>query len=248
MEEEDYPQTFNEFINRFKSEEDCVDYIAKLRWPNGFVCPNCQSSKAWDTKRRLKHCSICGHQTSITAGTVFQNTRKPLRLWFYVMWWVVSQKTGASAKNMKDVMGFGSYKTAWAWLQKLRRIMVCPGRNLLKGNVEVDETYIGGEEEGTKGRKMVKKALVAVAVELVSSKKLGRVRFRYIQDASSDSLVPFVKDNIEKGSIVTTDGWKGYSTLGKIGYHHEIKTIAGSGKKSTDLLPNVHLVVSSNSR
>lgn len=243
MTEEDYPKTFEEFIDRFQSEDDCIDYIKRLRWPNGFVCPRCQCAKAWKTSRYLMHCARCGHQTSITAGTLFQKTRKPLRIWFHVMWWMMSQKTGASAKNLKDAMGFGSYKTAWAWLHKFRRAMIRSGRDRLNGVVEIDETYIGGEEEGTKGRQIVKKALVVIAVN-VEERKLGRVRFRCIPDASAESLVPFVQDYVEPGSTTITDGWKGYAPLGKCGYRHKVRKIAGSGEKASELLPHVHLVVS----
>lgn len=243
MDQEDYPINFEEFIVRFTTEDNCYDYIASLRWPNGFICPRCQSTKAWKTDRKLMHCANCGRQTSITAGTLFQGTRKPLRLWFHVMWWVMSQKTGASAKNLTHTMGFRRYETAWTWLHKFRRVMIRPGRNRLCGTVEVDETYIGGEEEGTRGRKIVKKALIVIAVE-VEIGKLGRVRFRQIPDASADSLIPFVQDNVEPGSVVITDGWRGYSSLGKIGYHHEVRKIAQSGKNASELLPHVHLVFS----
>jgi len=243
MQYEDYPKNFEEFIERFKTEDDCFDYIAKLRWPNGFVCPKCNSNKAWKTKMNLFRCSNCEHETSVIAGTVFQGTRKPLRLWFHVMWWVVSQKSGASAQSLKDIMGFKRYGTTWTWLHKLRRIMIRPGRDRLKETVEVDETYIGGEEEGNRGRKIVKKALVAVAVEEVDN-KLGRVRFRCIPDASAKSLIPFIEDNVEPGSVVKTDGWKGYSSVRQKGYDHVIHKIARSEKEASELLPNVSLVVS----
>lgn len=240
---EDYPTTFEELIDRFHREEDCVDYIRRIRWPNGFRCPRCQCSESWATARGLLHCRRCGHQTSVTAGTVFQDTRKPLRLWFHVMWWVMSQKTGASAQNLKDAMGFGSYKTAWAWLQKLRRVMIRPGRDRLLGTVEVDETYIGQEAGGTKGRRVVDRALVAVAVECGSG-RLGRVRFRCVPDASEESLVPFVVDNTEPGSVVITDGWKSYSCLGQKGYHHQVRPIGNIEEAAAELLPHVHLVIS----
>jgi len=123
----DYPEKFEDFLEWFATEEDCVEYIVRLRWPEGFRCPKCNAEKAWPTAKGLMHCSSCGHQTSVTAGTVFQGTRKSLRLWFHVMWWVVSQKTGCSALTLKNVMGFDSYETAWTWLQKLRRVMVRPG-------------------------------------------------------------------------------------------------------------------------
>lgn len=209
QEQEDYPKNFEEFIIRFATEQACYDYIASLRWPKGFRCPRCQSTKAWRTKRALMCCSDCGRQTSITAGTLFQSTRKPLRLWFHVMWWIMSQKTGASAKNLQHTMGFRRYETAWTWLHKFRRVMIRPGRVRLQGTVEVDETYIGGEEEGSKGRKIEKKALIVIAVE-VEEKRFGRIRFRQIPDASADSLVPFVKDSVKPGSVIITDGWKGY--------------------------------------
>jgi len=243
MSPEDYPRNLEEFIERFATEDDCIDYITSLRWPSGFICPRCQSTKAWKTNRNLMHCANCGRQTSITAGTLFQDTRKPLRLWFHVMWWVMSQKTGVSAKNLAHTMGFRRYETAWTWLHKLRRAMIRPGRDPLGGTIEVDETYIGGEEEGTRGRRIVKKALIVIAIE-VETGKLGRVRFRQIRDASANSLIPFVQDNVQTGSIVITDGWQGYSSLGKTGYRHKVRKIARSGKNASELLPHVHLVFS----
>lgn len=243
MEQEDYPHDFEEFITKFVTEEDCYNYIARLRWPNGFRCPRCKGKNAWRTKRVLMFCKNCGHQTSITAGTLFQGTRKPLRLWFHVMWWIMSQKNGASAKNLQQTMGFRRYETAWTWLHKFRRAMIRPGRERLFGTVEVDETYIGGEEQGSRGRKIINKALVVIAVE-VEDKKLGRVRFRQIQDASANSLVSFVKENITRGSIVVTDGWRGYSALKNEDYQHVVKNIAPSEKDASELLPHVHLVAS----
>ncbi len=244
MNQEDYPTNFEEFLERFQSEEDCQEYITKIRWPDGFTCPKCRSPNAWKTDRRLRHCSVCGHQASITAGTLFQDTRKPLRLWFHVMWMVVSQKTGASAKNLNDMMGFGSYQTIWAWLDKFRRAMIRPGRDKLKKLVEIDETFLGAKEKGAKGRTPGKKVLIVVAVEILDAKKpLGRVRFRCIPNASGDFLTPFIRENVESGSAIITDGWKGYESLEKSGYNHVKKKIKGSGKEASDLLPHVHLIV-----
>jgi len=169
-----------------------------------------------------------------------------LLLWFHIIWWVVAQKTGASANNLKDFMGFGSDETAWYWLHKLRRAMVRRGREKLSGVVEVDEAYIGGEEKGTgkQGRGADDKILVVVATECIG-KKIGRVRFQIIPDASAENLLPFVENNIERGSDVITDGWSGYAFLVKNeNYKHEKKVIAGSGKEANELLPHVHLVVS----
>jgi len=241
-EQKDYPETYEEFLEWFKTEDDCIEYIKKVRWSNGFICPKCTSSKVWKTKGGLMHCSNCGHQTSITAGTVFQGTRKPLRLWFNVIWWVMSQKTGVSALNLKNAMNFKNYETTWTWLQKLRRIMIRPAREQLNGSVEVDETYIGGPETGVVGRETESKVLVVVAVE-VREGKLGRVRFRCIKNASSEELIPFVMDNVDINSNVITDGWKGYSSLQNKGYKHEVRNISKSDKKANELLPGVHKVI-----
>lgn len=242
--EERYPKDFQEFLSQFKSEDDCWEYIFWIRWPNGYVCPNCNSGKYWLTKDKTIHCSNCEHQATVTSGTIFHKTRKPLLLWFHIMWWVVAQRTGASANNLKDFMGFGSYETAWAWLHKLRRAMVRPMRDKLKGEIEVDETYIGGVEIGNtnKGRGAKTKILVVVATECIG-KQIGRVRFQIIDDASTDNLSKFINENIEEGSTVITDGWSSYSFLANsTKYRFEKKVISGSGKKAHELLPHVHLV------
>ena len=177
------------------------------------------------------------------AGTVFEDSRKPLRLWFHVMWLLMAQKTGVSAKNLCDTYGFGSYQTAWGWLQKLRNVMIRHGREQLSGQVEVDEAYIGGKEEGSVGRNPLSaKILIVVAVEFKDT-RLGRVRFRCIPDATSQSLTAFVKDNVEPGTVVVTDGWQGYSGLNDAGYPRH-KKIAPSKKESASTLPRVHLVIS----
>lgn len=188
------------------------------------------------------HCRTCEHQTSVTAGTIFHRTRKPLRLWFQMIWWVTSQKNGASAVGLQRVLGLGSYKTAWAWLHKLRRAMVRPGRDRLTGEVEVDETFVGGVEEGGKGRRHVgQKALVAVAAE-VRGAAIGRIRLQRVRDSSADSLVGFVKQAVEPGSVVVSDGWPSYVGLRGAGYVHRPRV--RSGKHADTLLPHVHLVAS----
>ena len=139
---EDYPRNLAEFEARFANEQACRDYLCQLRWPEGFRCPRCGHDKAWAVRTALLECASCGHQASATAGTIFQDTRKPLQSWFRAMWWLTSQKNGVSALGLQRVLGLGSYKTAWTWLHKLRRAMVRPGRDRLCGRVEVDETYL----------------------------------------------------------------------------------------------------------
>ena len=239
---EDDPRSLTEFETRLSTEQACREYLCQLRWPEGFACPRCGGRKVWPTERNLFVCAACGYHASVTSGTIFENTRKPLMLWFRAMWWRTSLKTGASALGMQRVLGLGSYETAWTWLHKLRRAMVRPGRDGLSGRVEVDETDLGALEEGLLGRKTEKKALVVVAAQ-EDGKGTGRVRLRRIQDASASSLEPFVEESIAPGSVVHTDGWKGYAGLKKKGYQHEVTVLAGRREAPFDLLPRVHPVV-----
>jgi transposase-like protein len=159
------------------------------------------------------------------------------------MWWVSTQKNGASALGLQRVLGLRSYETAWTWLHKFRRAMVRPGRDLLSGRVEVDEAYVGGEEEGLPGRLNLKKALVVVAAQ-EDGPGIGRIRMRQVIDASAASLVPFVHDSVAPGSTVHTDGWRGYAPLLRQGYDHEVTVVTGRKKPPSELLPRVHLVIS----
>ena len=240
---EDYPRSLTEFEARFSTEASCREYLFELRWPNGFRCPRCGHHKAWPTGSTLFECAECGYKASVIAGTIFQDTHKPLALWFRAIWWVTSQKTGASALGLQRVLGLGSYKTAWAWLHKLRRAMVRPGRDRLYGTVEVDETYWGGLEEGVRGRKTAKKTLIVVAAQ-EDGRGIGRIRMKCIPDASSQSLHPFVEESIEPGSVIHTDGWDGYSGLETKGYVHQATIIGKRKESASDLLPRVHRVVS----
>ena len=228
-----------EFERRFATDEACRDYLGSLRWPAGFVCPRCPGRSAWRMGRGLWLCGDCRHQASVTAGTVFQDSHVPLTLWFRAMWQVASQKHGASALGLQRVLGLGSYKTAWALLHKLRRAMVRPGRDRLRGVVEVDETYWGGEEEGVIGRKTARKALIAVAAEEVGQ-NIGRIRLRRIATADRASLHGFIGEAIELGSTVRTDGLNAYQALQ--GYVHKPQ-IQRRQPEGVHLLPRVHRVV-----
>ena len=191
----------------------------------------------------LFQCGGCRHQTSATAGTIFQDTRKPLVMWFRAMWYVTSQKNGASALGLQRVLGLGSYETAWTWLHKLRRAMVRPDRDRLNGWVEVDETLVGGLEEGVAGRQTETKVLVVIAAQ-ADGPGIGRIRMRMTEDASADSLHPFVQDCIEPGSTIHTDGWQGYAGLERKGYPRELTVLRGRRKEASKLMPRVHRVAS----
>src|SRR3990170_6926343 len=238
---EDYPRTLRELESRFATEQACREYLARLRWPQGFTCLACRGTEAWSTGRRLWMCAACGHQVSVTAGTIFQDTRTPLTLWFRAIWWVVSQKNGASALGMQRVLGLGSYRTAWTWIHKLRRAMVRPGREKLSEEVEVDETYYGGEKPGKRGRGAEGKALIIIAVE-DKGVGVGRIRLKQVPDASADSLSPFIQENIESGSTIHTDAWRGYNQLTRLGYKHNVTNQRSSVGENP--LPLVHQIAS----
>ena len=240
---EEYPRNLNEFDTWFANEEACRDYLFRLRWPEGFRCPRCGGQQFWVVRSALMQCRQCDRQTSVTAGTIFQDTRKPLVDWFRAMYWVASQKNGASALGLQRVLGLGSYKTAWTWLHKFRRAMVRPGRDRLTGWVEVDETYLGGLEEGARGRQTERKSLIVIAAQ-ADGPGIGRIRMKRIPEASADYLMEFTKEAIELGTTVHTDGWIGYDPLKKLGYPHEITFLKSQKRTASELMPRVHRVAS----
>jgi transposase-like protein/ribosomal protein L37AE/L43A len=238
---EDYPRNLLEFEQRFATDQACRDYLAKLRWPDGFVCPRCGGRRAWPTRRGLWVCADCQYQASVTAGTIFQDTRKPLTLWFRVMWWVTTQKNGASALGLQRELGLKTYWTAWTWLHKLRRAMVRPGRDRLSGRVEVDETYIGGPEEGVIGRLAHDKALVLVAAQEDGS-RIGRIRLQRVTALTKASVRRFVEQAVEPGSVLRTDGLNVYQGLA--GYDHQPVIVKNQAADASTVLPRVHRVAS----
>ena len=239
---EDFPRTVMELERKFSSEEACREFLATLRWPNGFACPRCRSGTSWATSRGRRVCAACGYQATVTAGTIFEGTRIGLPVWFRAIWWMTSQKNGVSAMGLQRILGLGSYETAWTWLHKLRRAMVRPGRDRLNGRVEVDETYLGGLEEGVRGRKTRTKALIVVAAQ-EDGKGIGRIRMRRVADASAANLHRFVLESVELGSTVHTDGWDGYVGLQAKGYRHDVTVLRGRKESASDLLPRVNLVI-----
>lgn len=233
-----------EFQEQFATEAACLDYLAASRWPEGFVCPGCGGRSAWVLERRhLWQCSECALQTSVTAGTVMHKTRTPLRMWFWAAYLVATHHPGISAKQLQRQLGLSRYETAWLILQKLRRAMVAPEREPLKDEVEVDEFFLGGLEEGRKGgRQRGKKVLVGVAVE-VRDRGSGRLRLRVLDDASAVSLHGFVKATTAADAIVHTDGWQGYAGLTKLGYGHRPRS-QRAVQPGEQLLPRAHRAVS----
>ena len=241
---EDYPKTLLDLERRFATDDACREYLFRLRWSDGFECPRCSGASAWPASRGRIICRSCRHQTSVTAGTVFENTRKPLTLWFRAIWYVTSQKNGASAANIQQILGLGSYQTAWTWLHKLRRAMIRPGREKLSGVVEVDETFVGGEDPKD-GTWIEQKALVVVGAE-ENGAGIGRIRLATIPAATRKNLHRFLKDSIEPGSAIHTDGKPAYIGIENFGYKHKQTVLSRQKAKNaaSKLLPRVHRVAS----
>jgi len=244
----DYPRDWSQFLNWFATEEACVAYLAGLRWPDSFVCSRCGTAAPPGRASRARLiCRTCRHQSSVTAGTLFDKTRTPLTVWLGAAWYVTNQKQGVSALGLQRVLGLSSYQTAWAILHRLRRAMVRPGREHLKGNVEVDETYLAiterGKPKSAVGRKShTTKTLVAIAVEILEPKGFGRIRLRRIPLDSERYLLPFVRDAVALGSTVHTDGSPAYRSLAQQGYLHERHVMSGSSSPAHASMPGVHRV------
>jgi len=243
-----YPRSAGEFRSWFATDADCLDYLDWLRWPEGFVCPRCGHPGGWLVADGRYKCASCGGRMSVTAGTLFDRRRTPLTVWFEACWLFASGKDGMSALSLKRTLEIGSYPTAWAMLHRLRSVLVRPGRDRLTGTVEVDETYIGGEEPGLRGgRARGKKVLVGIAVEVTEPRGFGRCRMQILTDASAATLHPFVSAHVQPRSKVITDGWPGYRGIDKLGYLHEPRSQRAARRRGEDidgLLPGVHRMAS----
>lgn len=245
---QDYPRTWSQFMDWFHSEQACLDYLERLRWPTQFGCPSCGVIGApRKTSRNRLVCQGCKHQASVTAGTIFDKTRTQLTVWFAAAWYITNQKQGVSALGLQRVLGLGSYQTAWTMLHRFRRAMVRPGRDLLDGLVEVDETYIAIGDKAVpaslKKRKYhTTKSLVVIGVEMLEPKGFGRIRLRRIADTSESEVMPFVKDVVQAGATVHTDGSAAYRNLTEEGYLHQRSVMHGSDTPAHTSMPGVHRV------
>ena len=246
----DYPRNWNEFLDWFGSEEACLAYLEGLRWPQGFVCPNCgvMAAASRASRGRLL-CKDCGHQSTVTAGTIFDKTRTPLRVWLAGAWYLTNQKLGVSALGLQRVLGLGSYQTAWTMLHRFRKAMVRRDRELLHGQVEVDETYLAITDREApisppKRKSNTSKVLVAVAVEMLQPKGFGRIRLQRIDNDSDACVVPFVQATIKPGAQVITDGSAAYRSLNSLGYQHKRIVMLGSEVVAHVSMPGVHRVAS----
>lgn len=227
-----FPKTLREFRERFAEEADCYDYLVQSRWPEGISCPRCQGRQFWRRSRRWLHqCRACGFEVSPTAGTLLQDSHMPIREWFWTAYLVTTHTPGLSAKQLQRQLGC-SYKTAWYMLHRLRRAMVNQERSPLRGFVEADETIVGGPVKGLAGRGVVAaetKTLVLGAVEVLSwqdahgswRERAGRLRLAPAARADEESIGRFLAQNVEEGTRICTDGWRGYSQTALAAYRHE---------------------------
>jgi transposase-like protein len=239
-----YPSNYAELLSWFPDDRSCLDYLDWLRWRNGFVCPHCGATQSWVLPDGRRSCGGCRRRVSVTAGTIFHRTRTPLMVWFAAAWFVTTQKDGASAQGLQRVLGLSSYGTAWTMLHRLRTAMVRGGGELLRGDVEVDETFLGGPRPGARGRGASGKTMVIIAVEQKSPKGLGRCRMQVIPDAKAATLRTFLRANVEPWSIVLTDGLSSYPTAIGGWFTHKPTSVKGSGQPAHIPLPGVHRVAS----
>ncbi|MGP9729028.1 IS1595 family transposase [Glutamicibacter sp. AOP3-A1-12] len=241
----DYPTSLAQFRSWFPTDADCSDYLDWLRWPDGFLCPSCFSIGDWADLAGIHRCSGCGRRFSATSGTIFHRTRTPLTIWFEAAWLMTVSKQGISALSLQRTTGLGSYQSAWTMLQKFRTVMSNSHHELLSGNVEMDETYLGGKgKPEVTGRGAAGKLVVAGAIER-SGRSFGRARLQILPDAKSPSLERFIHQQIQPGSTLVTDGWRGYLKATKnAGVQHEIHNVSVSGLPAHVSLPGVHRLFS----
>jgi len=223
-----YPKTPRSFRACFPDDGACRSYLERLRWPKGPRCPKCPRAKVWAKKPPVYRCSRCGYDFTVTAGTLFADTRQPLRLWFEVIWYVAHQKKGTSARELQRIVQMANYQTAWRWLHKLRRVMAPSRPRKLNGTVEVDDITLGTRASG--------QSLVLMVVKI--SAGLGtRLHLARIANASETVLTAAVQHCVEPGTRVLTDNWRGYRGLRSNGYTHEV--VPRTPSKGQGALPRI---------
>lgn len=228
----EFPKTQEQFDNRFATEEACRAYLALCRWNGQPVCDKCGHDTVWPIKGRATYeCAKCGHQTSLTSGTLFHGTRKPLKVWFRAIFEVCVRRNGISSADLQRILGFGSYETAWTWTHKIRRAMVRKNRDKLEGCAQADETLVGG--------KGADKEIVVVAAE-----EKGRVRLTHAPGNHDDALKVVADAEIGEKTDVKTDGNPAYNnkSLGDRTHIRQVQTKAE--RQENDHLQLMHWTAS----
>lgn len=234
--------TPRQFRRRFRTERDCLRYLIKRKWPDGFRCPRCGNDRAYLIgSRKLYQCVNCRHQTSLIANTIFHKSRKPMRDWFWAIFLVATRTTGSSARQLQYDLAI-SYQTAWSWSHKIRKAMEeRDTRCTLQGVIELDETYIGGKKKsGKRGRGARSKVPVMVAVES-RPKGCGHVSLSKVEPLSSQQAKNFLHKRVLDDSIINTDGLFLYRSLAE--NFHLCQTTLGDGPRAVKIFPHVHRVI-----
>ena len=228
----DFPRTATEFEERFATEEDCRAYWIQARWGGEPACACCDSTRVWTIRDGTTfECADCGHQTSLTSGTVLEKTRKPLKVWFRAVFEISTHRTGISAKDLQRIMGFGSYKTAWTWLHKLRACLVRPEREPLGPFVQIDETLVGGK--GGPNKELV----------LVASERGGRVRLAHADNNDAGTLKSFADGQIAPDASAVTDGHAGYNAKSLGSRPHEAVVQTKAERRLGDAVQGCHRTI-----
>jgi transposase-like protein len=243
-----YPGTWQEFIAWFSTDERCHDFLADLRWSDGFVCPLCEEGSGHRTGMRW-WCPKCRHWSSVTTRTSLQQTHLTLQTWLLAVWLMSSDKRGVSATFLSSSLGI-DYRSAWHVLHKVRLTFSQEDREPLKGLVEIDEMYLGGQDLGNnrRGRSLATKACVVIACECKRGKVIGRIRMGRLEDSTHTSLEPWIQRHVEKGSAIHTDGHRGYINLKSLGYKHKATSMTQSPYPAHVVFPRVHTIASLSKR
>lgn len=227
--------SLREFLGSYGTVEQCVEAICRVRWPNGFECPECGSDRYCRLSRGLFQCQDCRKQTSPTAGTIFQGTKLPLTVWFQAMHLLTQGKHSVSALELKRQLGV-HYETAWNMKQKLMQVMLeREDATVLSGRIEVDDAYMGGERHlGKRGRGAGGKTPFAVAVQTDPENPASvlHLRMKVLRHVGKRDLQAWFSRGFIKGSTVLTDGWKAYSFLDEAGFKHQPHTMPGGWRSA----------------
>ena len=228
----DFPKTAQEFEARFATEEDCRAYWIKARWGGEPACAKCQSKRVWTIRGGTTfECAQCGHQTSLTSGTLLEKTRKPLKVWFRAVFEISTRRTGISAKDLQRIMGFGSYETAWTWLHKLRTAMVRSDSEPLGPLVQIDEALVGGK--GGPHKELV----------LVAAEANGRVRLVHALNNDAATLKKFADGQIATEAEIVTDGHAGYNKKSLGERPHEAVVQTKAERRENDAVQGCHWTI-----
>lgn len=246
-----YPKTILEFAAQFHDDNVCFEYLIKSRWPDGFVCPQCESSGGWWLARyRRFECKVCHRQTSPLSGTLIHRSHLPLRIWFWAAYLVATHTPGISAVQLQRQLGISKNDTAWFLLHRLRQGMVRLNREPLSGHVEADETHVGGPAKNLRGRGVkegVNKTLIGGVVEIQTYQnkkgewveRAGRLRLQILRASSEREIQKFLTAHVAKHSAVRTDGWRGYSQAIMQDYKH-FRNVQGTPERAKEIAPHIH--------